>query len=84
MAEQAAKRDRPRDLPDLEIHIRGLANLGTAEAGYPVDLTLNGEVGFPRGHLAADIVPWVPSGDAEADGQRLSEAFLADPALRSA
>ncbi len=64
---------------DLEIRI-----FQQKDEGYPVEITLGGQQEFPRGHLAADILPWIESGDPAADGQRLLEALLADGALRSA
>ncbi len=64
---------------DLEIRI-----FRQGDEGYPIEITLGGQQEFPRGYLAADILPWVESGDATADGQRLFEALLADGALRSA
>lgn len=53
-------------------------------AGYPVEITLGSQQEFPRGVLAADILPWTSSGDLADDGQRLFDALLADSALRSA
>jgi len=64
---------------DLEIRI-----FRCQDAGYPVEITLGEQQEFPRGHLSADIIPWVPSADPAADGQRLFDALVADPALRSA
>jgi formylglycine-generating enzyme required for sulfatase activity len=66
---------------DLEIRI--FPN-DASVAGYPVEITLGGQQEFPRGHLSANILPWVASGDPAADGQRLLEALLADSALRIA
>ncbi|HET91580.1 MAG TPA: CHAT domain-containing protein [Chloroflexi bacterium] len=57
------------------------------DTGYPVEFTLSGEWGqqeFPRGYLSADVLPWSPSADLAADGQRLLAALLADPGLSSA
>ena len=64
---------------DLEIRI-----FGRQDEGYPVEITLGGQQEFPRGHLAGDVVPWVPSASPADDGQKLFATFLADPALRSA
>jgi len=64
---------------DLEIRIFQLE-----DTGYPVEITLGDQQEFPRGYLAANILPWEESGDAAADGQRLLETLLADDALRSA
>ncbi len=50
--------------------------------GYPIEITLDSQQEFPRGVLAADILPWTPSGDLSADGQRLFDALLADGELR--
>ncbi len=51
--------------------------------GYPVEIVLNGEQEF-RGALAADILPWVASGDPAQDGCVLFAALFADAALRDA
>jgi len=67
------------DLADLEVRI-----LQRQDAGYPVEITLAGQQEFPRGYLAADILPWAPSGDLVADGQQLLDKLLADAALSSA
>ena len=64
---------------DLEIRI-----FQRRDEGYPVEMILGGQQEFPRGYLAADIVPWVSSSNSVADGQRLSDALLADNVLRSA
>jgi len=68
-----------KNLADLEIRI-----FQRQDEGYPVEMTLGGQQEFPRGYLAADILPWVSSSDPVADGQRLFETLLTDPALRSA
>jgi hypothetical protein len=64
---------------DLEIRV-----FPRQEAGYPVEVTLGGEQHFPRGYLAAGVLPWAPSGDPVADGRGLFEALLADGPLREA
>ena len=62
---------------DLEIRIRNQdAN------GYPVELTLDGEQTLGRGLLSASIVPWVPSADSAADGERLFLLLFADDRLK--
>ena len=66
-------------LSDLEIRI-----FQHQEQGYPVELTLAGQQEFPRGYLAADILPWASSGDLAADGQQLFEKLLGDKRLSSA
>ena len=66
-------------LVDLEIRI-----FQRKDAGYPVEITLGGQQEFPRGHLSADVLPWTPSSDLSADGQRLLDTLLADANLRSA
>lgn len=58
---------------DLEIRI-----LELEEAGYPVEITLNSEQEFPRGHLRAGVLPWVESASPQEDGRRLYEWLLAD------
>ncbi len=60
---------------DLEIRL-----FARQERGYPVELTLNGTQEFPRDYLPLDIVPWVPSSDLAADGERLFAALLANVA----
>ncbi len=64
---------------DLEIRI-----LERQDAGYPVEITLNGDQHFPRGFLAADLLPWISTGAPRADGERLFTALIADAALREA
>jgi hypothetical protein len=64
---------------DLEIRI-----LERLDAGYPVELTLNGEQEFPRGYLAADVLPWVPSASPTEDGERLFRLLFADERLSAA
>jgi hypothetical protein len=66
---------------DLEIRI---FPIDERVAGYPVEITLGGQQEFPRGVLAADILPWIPSSDLTADGHRLFKTLFADSALRSA
>ncbi len=66
---------------DLEIRIFARDE---STAGYPVEITLGGQQEFPRGHLSADVLPWTPSGDSTADGERLLNTLLADSVLRSA
>jgi hypothetical protein len=63
---------------DLEIRV-----FQRREEGYPVEITLGGQQEFSRGYLSADILPWVPSTDPVADGQRLFDALFADSVLRS-
>ncbi|HTP11221.1 MAG TPA: CHAT domain-containing protein [Anaerolineae bacterium] len=64
---------------DLEIRIQQ-----KLPEGYPVEITLGGQQEFPRGFLAADVLPWYSSGDLAADGQRLFKILLSDAALREA
>ncbi len=52
--------------------------------GYPVELTYQSEREYPRGFLPAEIIPWTPSGDLTADGERLYTTLLSDPKLREA
>ncbi|HEY4721728.1 MAG TPA: hypothetical protein VII92_07775, partial [Anaerolineae bacterium] len=66
-------------LVDLEIRI-----LQRQDEGYPVEITLAGQQEFPRGFLALNILPWSPTSDLVADGQRLFEALFQDAQLRSA
>ena len=68
-----------KDYVDLEIRI-----FPHRDGGYPVEITLGGQQEFPRGHLAADILPWENSSDPAADGRRLFDTLFADKAVRSA
>jgi hypothetical protein len=54
------------------------------DKGYPVEIVLDDQQEFPRGHLAADILPWVPGVDPQADGQKLFQTLFADDPLREA
>lgn len=65
----------------LDVEIRVFSRQG---AGYPVEVTLNGERTFPQGMLIGDLVPWVPSGDCVVDGQRLFDALLGEGPQRDA
>jgi hypothetical protein len=71
--------DTIESFTDLEIRI-----FQKQEQGYPVELTLGGQLEFPRGFLAADVLPWSPSGNVTADGTRLFETLFKDGMLRSA
>ena len=64
---------------DLEIRIFSLQ-----DAGYPVELTLEGQQEFPRGYLMEGVLPWTSGGDLADDGQRLFDALFADGVLRDA
>jgi hypothetical protein len=67
------------DYADLEIRI-----LKKDERGYPVEITFNGEVEFPRGVLAPEI-PALDGGDAAGeDGVRLFDWLFQDAALKKA
>ena len=70
-----------KGIADLEIRI---FPSDVSVAGYPVEITLGGQQEFPRGVLAADVVPWVSSGVPATDGKKLFETLLADGALRGA
>jgi tetratricopeptide (TPR) repeat protein len=69
------------DEPFVDLEIRIQQKL---PEGYPVEITLGGEQEFPRGFLAADVLPWWPSGDLTLDGQRLFNVLLADAVVREA
>lgn len=60
-----ADRSSDGSFVDLEIRIFPGQN-----GGYPVEITLGEQQEFPRGTLASDVVPWVPSTDPAADGRR--------------
>ncbi|MBN1486413.1 MAG: CHAT domain-containing protein [Anaerolineae bacterium] len=64
---------------DLEIRI-----FAKQEDRYPVEITLAGEQEFPKGILAADILPWEPGESPTENGKRLFEKLFGDPKLRSA
>lgn len=64
---------------DLEIRIRR-----QTPKGYPVELTLNSEQEFAEGWLAPGFLPWVPTADPVADGQRLCNWLLGDDKIRRA
>lgn len=67
--------------PYADLEIRILERQG---AGYPVEITLNGDQHFPRGFLAADLLPWISTGDPRADGEHLFTTLIADASLREA
>jgi hypothetical protein len=54
------------------------------EAGYPVEITVNNELEFPRGYLDPTFLPWVASTDPAQDGVRLFQWLLADSTLQRA
>jgi hypothetical protein len=64
---------------DLQIRI-----LGKTTVGYPVELTLDWLQDLQSGVLDASILPWVPSTDVAADGERLFRWLTADPKLAAA
>ncbi|MBN2003977.1 MAG: CHAT domain-containing protein, partial [Anaerolineae bacterium] len=64
---------------DLEIRI-----LERQEAGYPVEITLDGGQEFPRGFLTPDILSWTSTGDLQADGQYLFAALFGNEEARRA
>ena len=61
---------------DLELRI-----LQRQPEGYPVEVTLDGERQLERGYLSPDVLPWVPSANAQEDGERLFRALLGDEKL---
>lgn len=63
---------------DLEIRI-----LGRQERGYPVEMALDQELTFERGWLDPSFLPWLPSADPMADGERLSRWLFSDPNVRA-
>ena len=67
--------ERATDRSPVDLEIRIFRRTGD---GYPVEITLGGQQEFPRGYLAADIVPWT------GDGQTLFDTLLADSTLRQA
>ena len=71
--------DNTDTFTDLEIRI-----FQKQEQGYPVEITLGGQQEFPRGFLPGEVLPWSPSGDVSADGQKLFETLFKDGTLRGA
>ncbi|MEZ4674001.1 MAG: hypothetical protein R2932_07120 [Caldilineaceae bacterium] len=64
---------------DLELRI-----LNQTPAGYPVELTVNHEQEYAGGHLDPGFLPWIPTADPTADGQRLFAWLFADAKLKAA
>ncbi|MEZ4708556.1 MAG: CHAT domain-containing protein [Caldilineaceae bacterium] len=64
---------------DLEIRI-----LNQTAAGYPLELTLNAEQEFSGGQLDPAFLPWIPSVDPAADGQRLFEWLFGHAKMQAA
>lgn len=52
--------------------------------GYPLELTLDSHLQFDRAMLPADFLPFVPSGDGEADGQALFDWLMVGPGVATA
>ncbi len=65
---------------DLEIRI---FPSDARDADYPVEITLDGQQEF-RGHLSADVFPWMPGSDPVEDGRELFEVLFEDKVLRQA
>ncbi len=63
----------------LEIRI-----LKQEDAGYPIELTLDGSQEFQGGYLSPEILPWVPGVSPTEDGTRLFDALLSDDQLKQA
>jgi len=76
---QAGPDAAEKEFADLEIRI-----WGREESGYPVEMTLDDELEFPRSHLAGDIVPWISSGDSTVDGRCLFKWLVAAPGTHRA
>ncbi len=67
------------DYADLEIRI-----LRTDGSGYPVEITFNGDLEFPRGVLSANL-PVLTAGTASfQDGETVFKWLFADNALKTA
>jgi hypothetical protein len=67
------------DYADLEIRI-----LKKEGNGYPVEITFNGDLEFPRGKLSADL-PTLTAGSASAqDGELVFRWLFSDDALKTA
>ena len=64
---------------DLEIRI-----LNQTGAGYPLELTLNDEQEFSGGQLDPGFLPWVPTANPAADGQRLFDWLLGHAKMKAA
>ena len=54
------------------------------EQGYPVELTLDGQLQFRRGYLSPEILQWKPSSLDAAAGRSLFELLTGDPQVASA
>jgi hypothetical protein len=67
------------DYADLEIRI-----MKKDGSGYPVEITFNGDLEFPRGVLSSDL-PMLTAGSASGqDGQTVFQWLFADDALKTA
>ena len=67
------------DYADLEIRI-----LKKDTAGYPVEITFNGELEFPRGVLAPELPALTAGAAAGQDGVTLFHWLFSDDALKTA
>lgn len=74
-----------RSFADVEIRIFRSQVEGD-ETRYPVELRVNGEQEFPRGHLTPvqGIVPWSYDVGPQTDGERLFGWLFSDPKLSGA
>jgi hypothetical protein len=69
---------------DLEVRIRGPVG-GPDRKVFPVEITFGGDQELSAGSLdGSSLLPWIAGADPGADGERLFQALLADPALRAA
>jgi hypothetical protein len=64
---------------DLEIRM-----LPRGDAGYPVEMTLDGEREFGPGYLDPGFLPWVPSADPAGDGERRFRWLIAGDRIKGA
>lgn len=54
------------------------------EQGYPVELTLDGQLQFRRGYLSPEVLQWKPGSLDAAAGRSLFELLTGDPQVASA
>jgi hypothetical protein len=68
----------PESVEPITLEIR---LLDRTEAGYPIEMTLTNTQQVFSGYLAADVLPWTATGNAQSDGQKLFNALFANSEL---
>jgi hypothetical protein len=66
---------------DLEVRILSQQQ---GKPGFPVEITLRREIEFPPGMLDESVLPWVPSGSPQTDGERLFALLFSDDRVKTA